>query len=56
MLKKVGEEAREIGMEAKNAKPEEGKDERSDGRYDAMVRRVESGVTWEDSTGELEDR
>ena len=56
ILKKVGEEATEIVIAAKNPNPEEVKYEISDFLYHAMVLMVERGVTWEDITGELADR
>ena len=56
ILKKVGEEATEIVIAAKNPKPEEIKYEISDFLYHAMVLMVERGVTWEDITSELADR
>ena len=56
ILKKVGEEATEIVIAAKNPNPEEIKYEISDFLYHAMVLMVELGVTWEDITNELADR
>ena len=56
ILKKVGEEATEIVIAAKNPNPEEIKYEISDFLYHAMVLMVERGVTWEDITSELADR
>ena len=56
ILKKVGEEATEIVIAAKNPNPEEIKYEISDFLYHAMVLMVERGVTWEDITHELADR
>lgn len=56
ILKKVGEEAAEIIIAAKNPNPEEIKYELSDFLYHAMVLMVERGVTWEDITNELADR
>lgn len=56
ILKKVGEEATEIVIAAKNPNPEEIKYELSDFLYHAMVLMVERGVTWEDITEELADR
>ena len=53
ILKKVGEEATEIVIAAKNPNPEEIKYEISDFLYHAMVLMVERGVTWEDITNEL---
>ena len=56
ILKKVGEEATEIVIAAKNPNPEEIKYEICDFLYHAMVLMVERGVTWEDITNELADR
>lgn len=56
ILKKVGEEATELVIAAKNPNPEEVKYELSDFLYHAMVLMVERGVTWEDITKELADR
>lgn len=56
ILKKVGEEATEIVIAAKNPDPEEIKYEISDFLYHAMVLMVEKGVTWEDITRELARR
>ncbi|MBQ8803984.1 MAG: bifunctional phosphoribosyl-AMP cyclohydrolase/phosphoribosyl-ATP diphosphatase HisIE [Tyzzerella sp.] len=56
ILKKIGEEATELVIAAKNPNPEEIKYELSDFLYHAMVLMVERGVTWEDITGELADR
>lgn len=56
ILKKVGEEATEIVIAAKNPNPEEIKYEISDFLYHAMVLMVERGVTWEDITKEMADR
>lgn len=56
ILKKVGEEATEIVIAAKNPNPEELKYEISDFLYHAMVLMVERGVTWEDIISELADR
>lgn len=53
ILKKVGEEATEVVIAAKNPDPEEIKYELSDFLYHAMVLMVEKGVTWEDITREL---
>ena len=55
-LKKVGEEATEVVIAAKNPNVEEVKYELSDFLYHAMVLMVEKGITWEDITGELADR
>lgn len=56
ILKKVGEEATELVIAAKNTNPEEVKYEMSDFLYHAMVLMVEKGVTWEDIVKELADR
>lgn len=56
ILKKVGEEATEIVIAAKNPNAEEIKYEISDFLYHAMVLMVERGITWEDITKELADR
>ena len=56
ILKKVGEEATELVIAAKNPNPEDIKYELSDFLYHAMVLMVERGVTWEDITKELADR
>lgn len=56
ILKKVGEEATEIVIAAKNPEPEEIKYEISDFLYHMMVLMAEKGVTWEDITQELSQR
>lgn len=56
ILKKVGEEATEIVIAAKNPDPEEIKYEVSDFLYHVMVLMVERGVTWADITKELANR
>lgn len=56
ILKKVGEEATEIIIAAKNPNPEEVKYEISDFLYHVMVLMSERGVTWEDIAKELADR
>lgn len=56
ILKKVGEEAAEIIIAAKNPNPEELKYEISDFLYHAMVLMVERGLTWEDIMEEMADR
>ncbi|MCD8130704.1 MAG: bifunctional phosphoribosyl-AMP cyclohydrolase/phosphoribosyl-ATP diphosphatase HisIE [Lachnospiraceae bacterium] len=56
ILKKVGEEATEIIIAAKNPDPEEIKYEISDFLYHVMVLMAEKGVTWEDITAELANR
>ncbi len=56
ILKKVGEEATEIVIAAKNPDPEEIKYEISDFLYHVMVLMAEKGVTWEEITEELANR
>lgn len=56
ILKKVGEEATELVIAAKNPNPEEIKYELSDFLYHAMVLMVERGVTWDDIVKELAER
>ena len=56
ILKKIGEEATEVVIAAKNSNPEEVKDEIADFLYHAMVLMVEKGLTWEDIVKELADR
>lgn len=56
ILKKVGEEATEVVISAKNPNPEEVKYELSDFLYHAMVLMVEKGISWEDIIRELADR
>jgi phosphoribosyl-ATP pyrophosphohydrolase/phosphoribosyl-AMP cyclohydrolase len=56
ILKKVGEEATEIVIAAKNPNNEEIKYEISDFLYHMMVLMAEKGVTWEDITRELAQR
>lgn len=56
ILKKVGEEATEIVIAAKNPDASEIKYEICDFLYHTMVLMVERGVTWEDITGELAQR
>lgn len=56
ILKKVGAEATEVVIAAKNPNPEEVKYELSDFLYHAMVLMVEKGITWDDITKELADR
>lgn len=56
ILKKVGEEATEIIIAAKNPDPEEIKYEISDFLYHVMVLMAEKGVTWEEITKELANR
>lgn len=56
ILKKVGQEATELVIAAKNPNPEEIVYELSDFLYHAMVLMVEKGVTWEEIIRELSDR
>lgn len=56
ILKKVGEEATEIIIAAKNPNPEEIKYEMADFLYHAMVLMVERGVTWEEVVREIANR
>lgn len=56
ILKKVGEEATEIIIAAKNPDPQEIKYEISDFLYHIMVLMVEKGVRWKDITKELSRR
>ena len=56
ILKKVGEEATEIVIAAKNQDKEELKYEISDFLYHCMVLMAEKGVTWEEITRELANR
>ena len=56
ILKKVGEEATEVVIAAKNPNPEEVKYELADFLYHAMVLMVEKGIDWEDIVKELADR
>lgn len=56
ILKKLGEEATEIVIAAKNPNPEEIKYEISDFLYHMMVLMEEKGVTWEEITEELAKR
>ena len=56
ILKKVGEEATEIVIAAKNPDKEEIKYEISDFLYHMMVLMAEKGVTWDEITGELAQR
>ncbi|MBR1391861.1 MAG: bifunctional phosphoribosyl-AMP cyclohydrolase/phosphoribosyl-ATP diphosphatase HisIE [Lachnospiraceae bacterium] len=56
ILKKVGEEATEIVIAAKNPEPQEIVYEISDFLYHMMVLMVERGVTWEDVVEELAQR
>lgn len=56
ILKKVGEEATEIVIAAKNPDPQEIKYEISDFLYHVMVLMAEKGVTWKEITKELSRR
>lgn len=56
ILKKLGEEATEIVIAAKNPNPNEIKYEISDFLYHMMVLMAEKGVTWEEITAELARR
>ena len=56
ILKKVGEEATEIVIAAKNPNPNEVKYEISDFLYHMMVLMAEKGITWEEITEELAKR
>ncbi len=56
ILKKMGEEASEIIIAAKNPDPEDIKYEISDFMYHMMVLMAEKGVTWEEITQELSQR
>ena len=56
ILKKVGEEATEIVIAAKNPNPNEIKYEISDFLYHVMVLMAEKGVTWEEIIDELANR
>lgn len=56
ILKKVGEEAAELIIAAKNPEPEEIKYEMADFLYHAMVLMAEKGITWEEITEELDNR
>lgn len=56
ILKKVGEEASEIIIAAKNPESEEIKYEISDFLYHTMVLMVEKGISWNDITKELSRR
>ena len=56
ILKKLGEEATEIVIAAKNPNVNEIKYEISDFLYHMMVLMVEKGVSWEEITEELDKR
>ena len=53
MLKKLGEEATEIVIAAKNPNPNEIVYEIADYLYHLMVVMAEKGLTWDDVTAEL---
>lgn len=56
ILKKIGEEATEIVIAAKNDNPDEIKYEISDFLYHMMVLMSQKGIRWEDITNELSNR
>ena len=56
ICKKVGEEATEIVIAAKNPNPEEVKYEISDFLYHMMVLMAERGITWDDIMEEMAKR
>lgn len=56
ILKKVGEEAAELLIAAKNPNPQEMRHELADLLYHVMVLMVERGITWEDIVEELSKR
>ena len=56
ILKKVGEEATELVIAAKNPDPEEIKYEMADFLYHAMVLMAEKGITWGEIIEELDNR
>ncbi|MCI8465004.1 MAG: bifunctional phosphoribosyl-AMP cyclohydrolase/phosphoribosyl-ATP diphosphatase HisIE [Lachnospiraceae bacterium] len=56
ILKKIGEEAAEMIIAAKNPDPEEIIYELSDFLYHAMVLMAQKGITWEEVTRELANR
>ncbi|MCR4787924.1 MAG: bifunctional phosphoribosyl-AMP cyclohydrolase/phosphoribosyl-ATP diphosphatase HisIE [Lachnospiraceae bacterium] len=56
ILKKVGEEATEIVIAAKNPNPNEIKYEIADFLYHMMVLMAEKGISWEEITEELDKR
>lgn len=56
ILKKVGEEASEVIIGAKNENKEEIQYEIADLLYHIMVLMVQQGLTWDDITTELEKR
>ncbi len=56
ILKKLGEEATEIVIAAKNPNPEDIKYEMADFLYHMMVLMADKGLTWEEITQELANR
>ena len=56
ILKKIGEEATEIVIAAKNPNPEEIKYEISDFLYHMMVLMADRGISWEEIMEELANR
>ena len=56
ILKKLGEEATEIVIAAKNPNPNEIKYEISDFLYHMMVLMAEKGITWEEIIEDLSKR
>ncbi|NLG89323.1 MAG: phosphoribosyl-ATP diphosphatase [Clostridiaceae bacterium] len=56
ILKKIGEEASEVIIGAKNNNIEETRYEISDLLYHIMVLMVQQGLTWDDISTELEKR
>ncbi len=56
ILKKVGEEASEVIIGAKNENKDEIQYEISDLLYHLMVLMVQQGLTWEDISSELKKR
>ncbi|NLY19201.1 MAG: phosphoribosyl-ATP diphosphatase [Clostridiaceae bacterium] len=56
ILKKIGEEASEVIIGAKNEKKDEIQYEIADLIYHLMVLMVQQGLTWDDITAELRKR
>lgn len=56
ILKKIGEEASEVIISAKNNSIDETRYEISDLLYHIMVLMVQQGLTWDDISKELEKR
>jgi phosphoribosyl-ATP pyrophosphohydrolase/phosphoribosyl-AMP cyclohydrolase len=56
ILKKIGEEASEVIIGAKNNNLDEMRYEISDLLYHIMVLMVQQGLTWDDISKELEER